>query len=97
VLHLDANDYYGGACSSLNLDQIWKMTNQQGPINPVLLKGLGKDGKTLVDVRARDYNIDLVPKFLISQGNMVKILLHTDVTRYLEFKSVDGSYVYKVP
>eukprot|EP01122_Echinamoeba_exundans_P004633 TRINITY_DN1473_c0_g1_i2.p1 TRINITY_DN1473_c0_g1~~TRINITY_DN1473_c0_g1_i2.p1 ORF type:complete len:357 (-),score=101.10 TRINITY_DN1473_c0_g1_i2:684-1754(-) len=25
---------------------------------------------------------------------MVKILLHTDVTRYLEFKSVDGSYVY---
>jgi len=95
VLHLDANDYYGGACSSLNLDQMLKHTEQQGPINPVLLKGLGKDGKSLVDVRPRDYNIDLVPKFLISQGNMVKILLHTDVTRYLEFKSVDGSYVYK--
>jgi len=26
---------------------------------------------------------------------MVKLLLHTDVTRYLQFKSVDGSYVYK--
>lgn len=26
---------------------------------------------------------------------MVKLLLHTDVTRYLEFKSVDGSYVLK--
>lgn len=26
---------------------------------------------------------------------MVKLLLHTDVTRYLQFKSVDGSYVTK--
>ncbi len=25
----------------------------------------------------------------------MKLLLHTDVTRYLEFKVVDGSYVYK--
>lgn len=28
-------------------------------------------------------------------GKLVKILLHTKVTRYLEFKSVDGSYVFK--
>jgi Rab GDP dissociation inhibitor len=28
-------------------------------------------------------------------GNLVKLLLHTDVTRYLEFKVVDGSYVFK--
>ena len=25
----------------------------------------------------------------------MKLLLHTGVTRYLEFKSVEGSYVYK--
>lgn len=25
---------------------------------------------------------------------MVKILIHTDVTKYLEFKSVDGSFVF---
>lgn len=36
-------------------------------------------------------------------GNLVKVLLHTKVTRYLEFKSVQGSYVvqngkvHKVP
>jgi hypothetical protein len=28
-------------------------------------------------------------------GKLVKMLLHTKVTRYLEFKSVDGSYVFK--
>lgn len=26
---------------------------------------------------------------------LVKMLIHTDVTRYLEFKSVEGSYVWK--
>jgi RAB protein geranylgeranyltransferase component A len=31
--------------------------------------------------RSRDYNIDLVPKFIMSAGTLVKILLHTDVTR----------------
>lgn len=41
----------------------------------------------------RDYNIDLVPKFMMSNGLLVKVLLHTDVVKYLEFKAVDGSFV----
>ena len=28
-------------------------------------------------------------------GVLVKLLIYTGVTRYLEFKQVDGSYVYK--
>lgn len=28
-------------------------------------------------------------------GQLVRMLIITDVTRYLEFKSIDGSYVYK--
>ena len=47
---------------------------------------LGKD---------RDYNLDLVPKFIMASSELVKILTHTDVTRYLEFKLVAGSYVYR--
>ena len=39
--------------------------------------------------------MDLIPKFIMACGDMVKILLHAKVTRYLEFKSIDGSYVYK--
>lgn len=27
------------------------------------------------------------------KGQLVKLLIHSGVTRYLEFKSVDGSYV----
>ena len=44
---------------------------------------------------SRDWNVDLIPKFIMACGNLVKILLHTKVTRYLEFKSIDGSYVLK--
>jgi len=31
----------------------------------------------------------------MANGQLVKLLIHTGVTRYLEFKSCEGSYVYK--
>lgn len=43
--------------------------------------------------RANDWNIDLIPKLLMSSGELTNILVSTDVTRYLEFKQVAGSYV----
>ena len=52
---------------------------------------------------SRDYNVDMVPKFMMANGKLVKALIYTDVTKYLEFKAVDGSYVlnkgrvYKTP
>lgn len=40
---------------------------------------------------------------MMANGKLVRVLVYTDVTKYLEFKAVDGSYVlnkgkiYKVP
>jgi len=82
VLHMDRNSYYGGESASLNLEQLYQRF--RGSEQPK--KDLG---------RTRDYCVDLCPKFLMACGNLVKVLLHTRVTRYLEFKSVAGSYVYK--
>eukprot|EP01121_Diplochlamys_sp_Union-15-3_P014692 TRINITY_DN471_c0_g4_i1.p1 TRINITY_DN471_c0_g4~~TRINITY_DN471_c0_g4_i1.p1 ORF type:complete len:447 (+),score=81.25 TRINITY_DN471_c0_g4_i1:61-1401(+) len=82
VLHMDRNDYYGGECASLNLEQLYSHFGEKE--KPP--ESLGKP---------RSYNVDLVPKFLMADGTLVKILLFTDVTRYLEFKSVEGSYVYR--
>lgn len=31
----------------------------------------------------------------MASGEMTKILVHTDVTRYLEFKQIAGSFVYR--
>ena len=44
---------------------------------------------------ARDYNVDIVPKFMMADGALVRTLVHTDVTKYLQFKAVDGSYVLR--
>jgi Rab GDP dissociation inhibitor len=90
VLHMDRNNYYGGASASLNLTQLFQhfKGNAQPPAD------LGA---------SRDYNVDLIPKFITASGIMVKMLLHTDVVRYLEFKQIEGSFVfrggkvYKVP
>jgi len=90
VLHMDRNNYYGGESASLNLNQLYEKF-KKGTTPPPALGA------------SRDYNVDLIPKFITSVGTLVQILVKTDVTRYLEFKSVDGSYVvqsgknYKVP
>lgn len=34
-------------------------------------------------------------QFMMANGALVRVLIHTDVTKYLLFKAVDGSYVYK--
>ncbi|CAL1695571.1 unnamed protein product [Somion occarium] len=82
VLHMDRNDYYGGDSASLNLTQLYRKFRPDG--SPP--SELGRD---------RDYAIDLIPKFIIASGELTKILVHTDVTRYLEFKQIAGSYVYR--
>ncbi|KAL1116083.1 hypothetical protein AAG570_005578 [Ranatra chinensis] len=82
VLHIDRNQYYGGDCASITpLEELFK---RFGAPSPDETYG-----------RGRDWNVDLIPKFLMANGLLVKLLIHTGVTRYLEFKSVEGSYVYK--
>jgi Rab GDP dissociation inhibitor len=81
VLQIDRNGYYGSEGASLNLSTLFE--NFQAGEPP---ESLGMN---------RDYNIDLIPKFIMATGNLTKMLLHTGVTKYLEFKSIAGSFVYK--
>lgn len=81
VLHIDRNEYYGGETASLNLTNLWKKFRPgQSPDH----KKYGHN---------RDWNIDLIPKFIIADGKLVKMLLHTKVTKYLEWQCVNASYV----
>ncbi|KAJ3342412.1 Rab GDP dissociation inhibitor alpha [Entophlyctis luteolus] len=81
VLHVDRNDYYGGSTASLHLSQLYsKFKGIPAP------ESFGKD---------REFNVDLIPKFAMASGEFVNILYHTDVTRYLEFRQVEGSFVYR--
>ncbi|KAH8912202.1 rab GTPase activator [Coniochaeta sp. PMI_546] len=83
VLHIDRNDHYGGEAASVNLETLFKKYgNYAKGTEPWKQYG-----------RLNDWNIDLVPKFLMSSGELTNILVSTDVTRYLEFKQVAGSFV----
>jgi len=82
VLHMDRNKYYGGESASIT------------PLEELFTK-YGAPPPDEACGRGRDWNADLIPKFLMANGQLVKLLIHTGVTRYLEFKSVEGSYVYK--
>ncbi|XP_069045692.1 rab GDP dissociation inhibitor beta [Lepisosteus oculatus] len=82
VLHIDQNPYYGAESASITpLEELYKKFKM-----PLPSKSMG---------RGRDWNVDLVPKFLMANGQLVKMLLYTEVTRYLDFKVVEGSFVYK--
>ena len=80
VLHMDRNKYYGGQSASLT------------PLEDLFTK-FGAPAPDDSYGRSRDWNVDLIPKFLMANGQLVKLLIHTGVTRYLEFKSIEGSYV----
>ncbi|KAL0454350.1 UNVERIFIED_CONTAM: Guanosine nucleotide diphosphate dissociation inhibitor [Sesamum latifolium] len=81
VLHMDKNDYYGGESTSLNLNQLWKRF--RGDEQPPECLG-----------SSREYNVDMIPKFMMANGTLVRVLIHANVTKYLNFKAVDGSFVY---
>lgn len=82
VLHIDRNSFYGGEGASVNLTNLWKIFRP----NVDVPKQYGAN---------RDWNIDLVPKFIMANGKLVKILLKTRVAGYLEWKCIDGTYVYQ--
>ena len=80
---VDRNNYYRTETASLSLQNLYAKYKPAGTVPPAIMG------------HSRDWNVDLIPKFIMACGSLVKILLHTKVTRYLEFKYVDGSYVFK--
>jgi Rab GDP dissociation inhibitor len=82
ILQLDRNGYYGSDSASLNLTNLWKHFRPgQEP-----KKEYGEN---------RDWNVDLIPKYIMANGSLVKLLLKTNVSQYLEWKAVDGTFVYQ--
>jgi len=83
VLQIDRNPYYGGACASLNLQELYQ--KHQKSFNQQMEQRFG---------RSREFCIDQVPKLLMANGKLVKMLIQTGVTRYIDFNGIAGSYVF---
>lgn len=81
ILNIDKNPYYGDSGASLNLTKLWEVFKKDDKVPEVL----GHN---------RDWNIDLTPKFVMAFGKLVKMMIKTEVSMYLNWKCVDGTYVY---
>lgn len=82
ILNIDKNPYYGDSGASLNISKMWEVFKP----NEKVPEELGHN---------RDWNIDLIPKFVMAYGTLVKMMLKTEVSKYLNWKVVDGTYVYQ--
>ena len=90
VLQMDRNNYYGGESASLHMEDLFeKFCPGETPPSE-----FGP---------SRQWYVDLVPKFLMARGSLVKLLVYSGVTKYMSFKQIEGSFVfrgdcvYKVP
>jgi RAB protein geranylgeranyltransferase component A len=80
VLTMDRNNYYGGEAESMTpLSELYKLFGKR-------LEEEDRFG------RGRDWNVDLVQKFLTADSEMTMLLIYTDVTSYVEFKQIEGIY-----
>lgn len=95
VLHMDRNDYYGAESASINpLDRLYDVLGSA--------EQKAKTDRSMYG-KGRDYNVDLVPKMLISNGRLLDLLSCTTVDRYIDFRAAGvaftytGGKIYKVP
>jgi len=82
VFHVDRNDYYGAESASLTLTSLFEKF-RPGQAPPA---EYGSDCY---------WSVDLISKLVMAAGSLVTILLKTGVAKYLDWKSVDGTYVYQ--
>ena len=82
ILQLDRNNYIGSESTSFNLTNLWSHFSREKEVP----KYYGPD---------KDWNVDLIPKFIMASGTLVKIILKTKASQYIEWKSIDGIFMYK--
>lgn len=81
VLQLDSSDKYGSSFKTLNYIDLCYEYNK-------------RPHETLINL-SREFNIDYTPKILLAGGQTQKCIIEFDLTTYVDFLLVPGSYIYK--
>ncbi|KAK4490462.1 hypothetical protein RD792_001139 [Penstemon davidsonii] len=108
VLHLDPNPFYGTLYSSLPLNELTSfLRSQSQPLTPEndestpqlltlpLYSSIEINSLSLEPIEnSRKLNLDLSgPRVLLCSDSMIDLILKTGINQYMEFKSVDASFV----
>ena len=82
LCQINKNKYFGEESPSLNLTQLYNHFKK----NQNHLEKLDED---------KDWNIDLIPKIVMTNSPLVKILLITYVYQFIEWKNIEEAFVYQ--
>ncbi|KAK6089444.1 hypothetical protein P3W45_001581 [Vairimorpha bombi] len=82
VMIIDRNDVYGAELATLQYSQLETYFGNK-EMNKILLK------------HDRDFCIDITPKLLLADSDLVKLILKYGIDETLEFVNIPGSFIYK--
>lgn len=97
VIHCDANPYYGDHSATLTIDQLrtWvqNVNHKKAGVQGFSNAQLHIPGNRFLS--SKDYGIDLSPKILFAQSDLLSLLVKSRVYRYLEFQSLSNFHVFE--
>ena len=83
ILHLDRNAYYGAESASLNLKQLFEKFRPEEFSSAKEGENSSKESEKVFEEKLKekygrwqDWNIDMVPKMMMGNGLLVKLLAH---------------------
>ncbi|QEU60576.1 Mrs6 [Kluyveromyces lactis] len=100
VLHIDSNNYYGDTWATMTIDQLKNWTNQVNEDSDetrfykdarLYVSGLVAQGK----FKSKNFGIDLSPKILFAQSDLLSVLIKSRVHQYLEFQSLSNFHTFE--
>jgi len=101
VLHVDQNEYYGGAEAAFSLQEVdeWveKLKEPESPTKPFRNASLWKsdtDSEKLSFSRA--YTLTLSPQIIYTKSKLLSQLVSSKVYKQLEFQAVGNWWIYDV-
>ncbi|KAI5961606.1 MRS6 [Candida pseudojiufengensis] len=98
VLHIDNKPYYGDSTSTMTIEQLKKWcadvnSNKIPHFQEAQIYIPG--GKLNNKFHSKDYGIDLTPKIMFCQSDLLSLLVKSRVYRYLEFQSLSNFHVFE--
>ncbi|KID59773.1 rab proteins geranylgeranyltransferase component A, partial [Metarhizium hybridum] len=95
VLHVDPNEYYGGAEAALSLQEAddWAARHSGPDATPFAGAQITKESEGLA--ASRSYNIPLAPQLILAQSELVNQLVSSKAFRQIEFLAVGSFFIYQ--
>ncbi|KAG5929209.1 hypothetical protein E4U42_006810 [Claviceps africana] len=96
VLHVDANDYYGGAEAALSLQEADEWAEKYSAVDgneSFAAARLCKDGDGLA--ASRSYSIALAPQVIHTRSELLNQLVASKAFRQIEFQAVGSFFIFQ--